>query len=129
MDAAPQAQPQPEAGGCIRPWTLGPELIAGQIVRNVHVPVSTVLELSGTPGSLDRYGPVSAEHIRLLRPTALRRVLVDGLTGRPLAVDDRPTQSGPTRRPCEHRSSRCSPPPSWSTPTNRNTTRPPGWPG
>jgi hypothetical protein len=74
---------------------LGPELIAAQIVLNVHVPVSTVLELSGVPGSLDRYGPVSAEHIRLLRPTALRRVLVDGLTGRPLALDDRPTPVGP----------------------------------
>jgi hypothetical protein len=86
-----------DAGGgtCGRPWTLGPELIAAQIVLNVHVPVSTALEVSRTPGSLDGYGPVSAEHVRLLRPTLLRRVLVDGLTGRPLALDDRPTPAGP----------------------------------
>jgi len=92
-----------DAGGgtCVRPWTLGPELIAAQIVLNVHVPVSTVLEVSRKPGSLDGYGPVSAEHVRLLRPTLLRRVLVDGLTGRPLALDDRPTpgRARPAGRP------------------------------
>ena len=63
---------------------------------NVHVPVSTVLELSRAPGTLDGYGPVSAEHVRLLRPTAYRRVLVDGRTGRPIALDDRTTPTDPS---------------------------------
>jgi hypothetical protein len=47
------------------PWTFSPDQVAaqvaGQVVLNVHVPVSTVLELSHAPGTLDRYGPVSAE--------------------------------------------------------------------
>jgi hypothetical protein len=53
--------------------------------------VSTGLDLSRAPGSLDRYGPVSAEHVRLLRPASLRRVMADARTGRPIAVDDRTT--------------------------------------
>ena len=73
------------------PWTFSPEQVAAQIVVNIHVPVSTVLDLSRQPGSIDRYGPVSAEHIRLLRPSSLRRVMVDATTGRPIAVDDRTT--------------------------------------
>ncbi len=39
------------------------------IVLNIHVPVATVLDLSREPGTLEGYGPVSAEHVRLLRPT------------------------------------------------------------
>jgi hypothetical protein len=70
------------------PWTFSPEQVAAQIVLNLHVPVSTVLELSREPGTLERYGPVSAEHIRLLRPHSFRRVLADAITGRPIAVDD-----------------------------------------
>jgi hypothetical protein len=80
--------------GC-PPWTFDPAQVAAQIVLNVHVPVSTVLELSREPGTLDRYGPVSAEHVRLLRPKSFRRVLVDALTGRPIAVDDRTTPADP----------------------------------
>ena len=38
---------------------------------------------------MDGYGPISAEHVRLLRPSVLRQILVDDLTGRPVAVDDR----------------------------------------
>ena len=74
-----------------RPWTLGPEQVAAQVVLHVHVPVSTVLDLSRAPGTLDRYGPVSAEHVRLLRPHSWRRVLVDASSGRPLALDDHPS--------------------------------------
>jgi hypothetical protein len=73
------------------PWTFSPEQVAAQVVLNIHVPVSTVLELSKEPGSLDRYGPVSAEHVRLVRPSGFRRVMVDALTGQPIAVDDRAT--------------------------------------
>lgn len=62
-----------------------------QLVLNVHVPMSTVLDLSREPGHLDGFGPLSAEHVRLLRPVAYRRVLVDAGTGRPIAVDDHPT--------------------------------------
>ena len=83
--------------GCdgLRPWTLGPEQIAAQVVVNVHVPMATVLELSREPGTLDRYGPVSAEHVRLLRPHAFRKVLVDSLSGKPLSVDDRTVRAAP----------------------------------
>jgi len=83
----------------LRPWTLGPEQIAAQVVVNVHVPMATVLELSREPGTLDRYGPVSAEHVRLLRPHAFRKVLVDSLTGKPLAVDDRTVLAEPEASP------------------------------
>jgi hypothetical protein len=64
-------------------------------VLNVHVPVSTVLDVSREPGSLERYGPVSAEHVRLLRPHSWRRVMVDSGSGRPIALDDRPTPADP----------------------------------
>lgn len=79
------------ASAARQPWTFGPEQLAAHVVLNVHVPVSTVLDLSREPGSLERYGPVSAEHIRLLRPRSWRRVMVDGASGRPIALDDRPT--------------------------------------
>jgi hypothetical protein len=87
----PDAADEPPVGAALRPWTLGPEQVAAQVVLNLHVPVSTVLDLSRAPGSLDRYGPVSAEHVRLLRPHSWRRVLVDATSGRPLALDDHPT--------------------------------------
>ena len=87
----------PTATGCdvLAPWTLGPEQIAAQVVINVHVPMATVLELSREPGTLERYGPVSAEHVRLLRPHAFRKVLVDSLSGKPLAVGDRTVAAAP----------------------------------
>ena len=69
----------------------GSQDVAAQVVLNVHVPVATVLDLSSAPGGLDGYGPLSAEHVRLLRPTAFRRVMVDARTGRPIAVDDKLT--------------------------------------
>ena len=62
-----------------------------QVVLHVHVPMATVLDLSCEPGHLDGYGPISAQHVRLLRPVAYRRVLVDADTGRPLTSDDRLT--------------------------------------
>ena len=97
--AAPSGAPASGGGTTggdgLRPWTLGPEQIAAQVVVNVHVPMATVLELSREPGTLDRYGPVSAEHVRLLRPHAFRKVLVDSLTGKPLSVDDRTVRAAP----------------------------------
>lgn len=55
---------------------------------NVFVPVATLLEISHQPGDLDGYGPISAEHVRLMLPDArLRRVLADSETGQPLWID------------------------------------------
>jgi hypothetical protein len=64
-------------------------------VVDVLVPVATILDLSREPGSVPGYGPVSAEHVRLLRPVGFRRVLVDHDTGEPVAVDDRITPADP----------------------------------
>ncbi len=61
---------------------------AGRTVVNVHIPMSTALEIDNTAGYISGYGPVAAEHIRLLIPhAALRRVAVDEDTGLPLEVD------------------------------------------
>jgi hypothetical protein len=78
------------------PWAFTPEQVAAHVTLNVHVPVSTVLELSQEPGSLDKHGPLSAEHIRLLRPKSFRRVMVDALSGQPIAVDDKPSPAADT---------------------------------
>ena len=89
---AQDASAEPGTDGALgagRPWTLGPEQVAAQVVLNVHVPVATVLDLCREPGTLAGYGPVAAEHVRLLRPHSLRRILVDARSGRPIAVDDR----------------------------------------
>jgi hypothetical protein len=83
---------EPQTDGRRRPWTFGPGEVAGQVVVNVHVPVSTVLGLSREPGSMEGYGPISAEHVRLLRPYSWRRVMVGASDGRPVAVDDRSTR-------------------------------------
>jgi len=83
------------AGVPAGPWTSCPEQVAAQVVLNIHVPVSTVLDLSREPGTLDRYGPVSAEHVRLVRPYSFRRVLVDATSGRPIAVDTRTVTADP----------------------------------
>ena len=89
---AQDASAEPGTDGALgagRPWTLGREQVAAQVVLNVHVPVATVLDLCREPGTLAGYGPVAAEHVRLLRPHSLRRILVDARSGRPIAVDDR----------------------------------------
>ena len=69
-----------------------PERLAAHVVINVHVPVSTVLDLSREPGTPDGYGAISAEHVRPLRPHSWRRVMVGASSGRPIAIDDRATQ-------------------------------------
>ena len=88
--------PEPLFQDAPPPWTFHPDQVAAQLIVNIHVPVSTILELSQEPGSLDRYGPVSAEHIRLVRPHSYRRVMVDATSGRPIAVDDKPTRAADT---------------------------------
>ena len=72
-------------------WTFTTAQVCAQVVLNVHVPVSTILERSQVPGSLDGHGPISAQHVRLLRPYSVRRIMADARSGRPLAVDDRTT--------------------------------------
>ncbi|TAL20264.1 MAG: HNH endonuclease [Frankiales bacterium] len=86
------------AGPVPPPWALTPQQIAAQVVLHVHVPVSTVLDLSHEPGTLDRYGPLSAEHIRLVRPMSFRKVLADARSGRPIALDDHTTPAAGTER-------------------------------
>ncbi len=61
------------------------------VVLTVHVPLATVLGVAHQPGHLEGYGPVGAEHVRLLRPVAYRRLLVDADSGRPVQLDDRLT--------------------------------------
>ena len=80
------------------PWALTPERIAAQITLSIHVPVSTVLDLSQEPGTLDRYGPVSAQHVRLVRPRSYRRILADASSGRPIALDDHTTPAADTEQ-------------------------------
>ena len=88
--------PEPLFTDAPPPWTFHPDQVAAQLIVNIHVPVATVLDLSKEPGTLDRYGPVSAEHIRLVRPHSYRRVMVDATSGRPIAVDDKPTPAADT---------------------------------
>jgi hypothetical protein len=60
-----------------------------RIVFNVHIPVSTVLDRGNEPGTVDGYGEISAEHVRLLRPHAcLRPIYVDAQTGQPIQLGD-----------------------------------------
>ena len=84
-DAEPPISPD---GPTPPPWTFHPDQVAATVILNIHVPVSTVLDLSHAPGTLDKHGPLSATHVRLLRPAHYRRVLVDARSGRPIAVDD-----------------------------------------
>ena len=60
----------------------------GRVEVVIHVPVATALGISDAPGTVDRYGPISADTVRRLLPDArLRKACVDATTGRILAVD------------------------------------------
>jgi hypothetical protein len=57
-------------------------------VLNVHIPMSTVLDLDHRSGYLEGHGPIPAEQARLMLPvTGLRRLFVDAHSGVPLALD------------------------------------------
>ena len=57
------------------------------VVLNVTVPMDTVLDRGVQPGVLEGFGPISAEHVRLLRPTAsVRAIYVDSGSGRPISL-------------------------------------------
>jgi hypothetical protein len=104
-------------------------------VINVHIPRTTLLELDHRSGWVEGYGPVSAEHTRLLVPTAgLRQVFVAQDSGLPLGLGSatqpsltdapptppKPARSSPSRSAPGY--SRCSAPgPSPTTP-NPGTT-------
>ena len=82
----------PTAGGA-HPLAAPAGTANCQVVLHVHVPLATALGASSTPGLLDGYGPVSADHARRLLPSAtLHRVLVDPTTGRPVRTDPAPRQ-------------------------------------
>lgn len=66
------------------------------LLMNITIPVMTVLDRGVEPAVLNGYGPISAEHARLLRPAAgLRGVYVDSETGQPVALDGRLTPACP----------------------------------
>ena len=71
------------------PGAAGCGLPAGapfSVVLNVTVPMDTVLDRGVQPGFLDGFGPISAEHVRQLRPTASVRVIyAGGRSGQPLS--------------------------------------------
>jgi hypothetical protein len=57
-------------------------------VLNIHIPMSTVLDLDQRSGYLEGVGPVPAQQCRLLLPVAgLRRLYVDHASGTPLGLD------------------------------------------
>ena len=58
------------------------------VTVTVHIPMTTLLELDHRSGWLEGYGPVTAEHTRLLVPMAgLRQLYVAHDSGLPLALD------------------------------------------
>jgi len=57
-------------------------------VLNVHIPMTTLLDVDHRSGHLEGVGPVPAEHCRLMAPVAaLRRIFVDHTTGVPVGMD------------------------------------------
>ena len=62
--------------------------VRNPVVMNVHIGMSTLLDLDQRSGWLEGFGPVPALHGRMLLPSAtLRRVGVDERTGIPLGLD------------------------------------------
>ena len=58
------------------------------VTITIHIPMTTLLELDHRAGYLEGYGPVTAEHTRLLVPMAgLRQLYVAQDSGLPLALD------------------------------------------
>jgi hypothetical protein len=58
------------------------------VTITIHIPMTTLLELDHRSGWLEGYGPVTAEHTRLLVPMAgLRQLYVAHDSGLPLALD------------------------------------------
>jgi hypothetical protein len=105
--AGDPSEPRPAS----RAWDLDLAELLVQLLRvpveasvtlNAHVPVTTLLELDQRAMRLDVRGAhyLPAFHARALLPTAaLRRVLVDHLTGIPIAVE--PVVHAPPVRPIE----------------------------
>ena len=64
------------------------ERLDAPVVINVHIRVSTLLEIDHRTGFVEGYRPVSAEQVRFMLPTAgLRRLWVNADTGAPVKVD------------------------------------------
>ena len=76
------------------------ERLDAPVIINVHIPVSTLLETDHRAGFVEGYGPVSAEQVRFMLPTAgLRRLWVHADTGAPVKVDQnvQPPEADPGR--------------------------------
>lgn len=59
------------------------------MLLDMLVPMDTVTDRGVQPATLVGYGPISAAHVRLLRPTAsVRPVYVDSRSGQPIALGD-----------------------------------------
>lgn len=57
-------------------------------VMNIHIPMTTMLDLDNRAGYIEGLGPIPAEHARLLMPySGLRRVCVDPASGTPIGID------------------------------------------
>ena len=62
--------------------------VRNPVMLNVHIPMTTLLDLDQRSGWLEGFGSVPALHARMLLPiTELRRVAVDPVTGVPLGLD------------------------------------------
>jgi hypothetical protein len=91
--------------------------VRNPVTMNVHVAMTTLLDLDQRSGWLEGIGPVPALQARMLQPVAgLRRVAVDERTGIPLGIDpiiypppERPVELDPPRRG-RHRRPRARPP-------------------
>jgi hypothetical protein len=58
------------------------------VTITIHIPMTTLLELDHRSGWLEGYGPITAQHTRLLVPMAgLRQLYVAQDSGLPLALD------------------------------------------
>jgi hypothetical protein len=89
QDRSDDATGQPRS-----PWTLGPEQLAAQVVLDVHVPVSTVLDLSRAPRDP---GPVRPDQ-RRARPAAAPCQPAAGHGRRGRRPADRGGRPRPSRR-------------------------------
>ena len=89
-------------GGCS--WG-GPALSGANpvgVLLNVLVPMDTVVDRGVQPATLTGYGPISAAHVRLLRPAAwVRPIYVDSRSGQPIALGGTiyPPQAGQPGQP------------------------------
>jgi hypothetical protein len=105
----PADEPEPPDPAVIRHWTeLSLRELAATVMGlpvrnplllNLHVPMSTLLQLDNRTGRIDQGGAVPASVLRLLAPSAdLRRVLVDPDSHLPIGIDPTIHRAKPSTR-------------------------------